>query len=292
MSAWQEGEDLMAAATKKANSKPGLFGMFSDPNAKFEAAIEMVEQAANVFKMNKKWDRASAAYMMTAGFYEQLKVPHEAATCYTNAAKMMKKVDVKGSIVPLEKAATTYAKTSKFNFASKYSMEIAEILENDVADLDAAMAMYEQASDYAQMDGQAGSQLSKCNTKVARLAAVLEKYDRAIELFEEIADAYVENDLLKFSCKEFYLKAGLCTLCAGDVEGAKIKVERYEDRAAYFRDSREAKLLKDVSAAVENEDPDLFTEIIREYDAVSKLDSWMTQILLKIKKQASSDDLL
>ena len=70
-------------------------------------------------------------------------------------------------------------------------------------------AMYEQASDYAQMDGQAGSQLSKCNSKVAALAAVLEKYDRAIELYEEIADAYVENDLLKFSCKEFYLKASL-----------------------------------------------------------------------------------
>lgn len=26
-------------------------------DAKFEAAIEMAEQAANVFKMNKKWDR-------------------------------------------------------------------------------------------------------------------------------------------------------------------------------------------------------------------------------------------
>ena len=60
-------------------------------------------------------------------------------------------------------------------------------------------------------------------------------------------------------------KAGLCTLASGDVEGAKVKVERYEDRAAYFRDSREAKLLKDVSGAVENEDADLFTEIIREY---------------------------
>ena len=59
------------------------------------------------------------------------------------------------------------------------------------------------------------------------LAAQLEKYERSIELFEEIADAYVENDLLKFSCKEFYLKAGLCTLCSGDVEGAKVKVERF-----------------------------------------------------------------
>ena len=263
-----------------------------DSDAKFEEANEMVQQAANVFKMNKKWDRAAAAYMFSATMQETLGVPHEAATCYSDAAKMLKKVDVKGAIVPLEKAAGVYAQTSKFNFASKYSLEVAEILENDVVDLEAAMAKFEMASDFAQMDGQAGAQLAKCNTKVAKLAAVLEKYDRAIELFEEIADAYVENDLLKFSCKEYYLKAGLCTLCAKDLEGAKVKVERYEDRAAYFRDSRESKLLKDVCEAVEAQDAERFTDILREYDAVSKLDSWMTQIMLRIKKQTSDDDLM
>ena len=63
---------------------------------------------------------------------EKLGVKHEAATCYVNAAKMMKKTDAKGSIVPLEKAATRFAELSRFNFASKYSIEIGEILENDV----------------------------------------------------------------------------------------------------------------------------------------------------------------
>jgi hypothetical protein len=39
------------------------------------------------------------------------------------------------------------------------------------------------------MDGQAGTQLSKCQIRVAKLAATLEKYDEAIKLFEDIAQA-------------------------------------------------------------------------------------------------------
>lgn len=37
---------------------------------------------------------------------------------------MMKKVDVKGSMDPLTKASTLFATISRFNFASKYSLEI------------------------------------------------------------------------------------------------------------------------------------------------------------------------
>lgn len=33
------------------------YALYALTDAKFEAAIEMAEQAANVFKMNKKWDR-------------------------------------------------------------------------------------------------------------------------------------------------------------------------------------------------------------------------------------------
>ena len=67
-------------------------------------------------------------------------VKHEAATCYVNAAKMLKKTDAKGSIRPLEKAATAFAELSRFNFASKYSLEIGEILENDAVSQPTATA--------------------------------------------------------------------------------------------------------------------------------------------------------
>jgi len=133
---------------------------------------------------------------------------------------------------------------------------------------------------------------NKANVKVAATAAVLEKYDQAIDLYETIAQSMADNSLLKFSCKEYLLKAGLCVLCTGDAAEAKIKHERFEGQAAIFRDSRESKLLCAVIEAVEDEDQGKFTQVVQDYDAVSKLDGWMTQILLRIKKKISGDDLL
>lgn len=288
----EEAEALMVQANKKVNTKPGLFGMFTRKEAKFEDAYDMLQQAANIFKMNKKWARAADAYEESAKLQELLQTPHEVATCFVEAGKMRKKVDAKGCIEPFQKAAKVYAGLSRFSFAAKYSIEIAEILEKDVVDLERAIAVFEEAADYAEMDSSAESTKAKAQIKIAALSAQIENYDRATELYEEIANGYVEKELLKFSCKEYYLKAGLCTLCAGDLEGSKAKVERYEDHAAYFRDSREAKLLHALNAAIEAEDEGGFTQVVKEYDAVSKLDAWMTQILLKIKKSVGGEDLL
>lgn len=288
----EEADQLMAAGDKKANSKPGLFGFMSRSDQKYEDAYDLYQQAANTYKMSKNWSKAAEAYMKSSQMQEMLGVGHEAATCYIDASKMYKKGDVRSAIDPLQKAATAYAKLSRFNFASKYTSEVGEIMENDMADLEGALEQYEKAVDYAQMDGSAESTMAKANIKVAKLAAQLEKYERAIELFEEIANSYAENDLLKFSCKEFFLKAGLCILCQKDVETAKIKLDRYESNAAYFRDSREANLLRSLISAMENDDADEYTQVVKEYDAVSKLDAWMTQILLRIKKQIGGEDLL
>lgn len=55
--------------------------------------------------------------------------------------------------------------------------------------------------------------VSKCTLKAAHLAAVLGQYDNAIEKFESVAAASVDNQLTKWSVKEYFLKAGLCHLC-------------------------------------------------------------------------------
>eukprot|EP00041_Stephanoeca_diplocostata_P010637 m.169314 g.169314 ORF g.169314 m.169314 type:complete len:290 (-) comp18241_c0_seq2:229-1098(-) len=287
----EEGDKLLLAADKKASSKSGLFGFMSRAEQKFEDAVEMCQEAANLFKMKKKWDRAADAYFQAAKYQEILKSNHEAAACYIEAAKMIKKVDAKSAIDPLDKAMSTFATLSRFNFSSKYALEIGELYEKEVVDMDKALEYYEKAADYAQMDGSESSS-NKAYIRVAALAATTEKYARAIELYEQVADTMVDNNLLKFSCKEYYLKAGLCTLASGDIVGAKVKHERYESQAAYFRDSREAKLVANLAEAMENEDAEEFTQIIKEYDAVSKLDPWMTQILLKLKKSLAGEDLL
>ena len=54
---------------------------------------------------------------------------------------------------------------------------------------------------------------NKCLLKVAQIAADLEMYEEAIEKFERVAASAVDDPLLKWSVKEYFLKAGLCHLC-------------------------------------------------------------------------------
>jgi len=135
---------------------------------------------------------------------------------------------------------------------------------------------------------------NKANVKLATLLAQEEEWSRATEIFENVAKSMVDNNLLKFSAKEYFLKAGLCVLASGNAEDAKIKAARYGDEAPNFRDTREAKLLEALADAClqEGDGVDDFTQTVKEYDAISKLDGWMTQILLTIKKTINSDNLL
>lgn len=55
----------------------------------------------------------------------------------------------------------------------------------------------------------------KCMLKVATFAAQLGQYDKAIDKFETVASASLDNQLMKWSLKEYFLKAGLCHLASG-----------------------------------------------------------------------------
>lgn len=57
--------------------------------------------------------------------------------------------------------------------------------------------------------------VNKCLLKVAHFAAQLEQYENAIDKFEAVASASVDNQLTKWSLKEYFLKAVLCHLCIG-----------------------------------------------------------------------------
>lgn len=59
------------------------------------------------------------------------------------------------------------------------------------------------------------SNANACLLKAAHFAAVLEDYAQALDIFESCAAQSTNNNLLKFSVKEYLLKAGLCHLAAG-----------------------------------------------------------------------------
>lgn len=137
---------------------------------------------------------------------------------------------------------------------------------------------------------------NQCNQKVAQFAAQLEQYPKAIGILEMTARQYINNNLLKYSVKGILLNAGICQLCKGDVVAVTNALERYEELDPTFSGTREYKLLCNLAEALDEGDVVKFTDAVQEYDSMTRLDSWKTTLLLRVKntiklKEEEEDDL-
>lgn len=137
--------------------------------------------------------------------------------------------------------------------------------------------------------------------KTADLVALEGKdYYKAIELYEKVAKTSIQNNLMRWSVKEYLLKAGICQLCTGDQVGVNAALDRYRDLDPSFVQQREHQLLVDLTQAVQDGDQEMFADKVNrivcwqeayeantrqlfQYDQLSKLDKWKTTLLLRIK---------
>uniref|UniRef100_A0A3P9PR54 NSF attachment protein beta n=1 Tax=Poecilia reticulata TaxID=8081 RepID=A0A3P9PR54_POERE len=176
----------------------------------------------------------------------------------------------------------------RFTIAAKHHISIAEIYESELVDIEKAIAHYEQAADYYKGE-ESNSSANKCLLKVGAYCAQLEQYQKAIEIYEQVGANTMDNPLLKYSAKEYFFKASLCHFIVDELN-AKIAVEKYEEMFPAFSDSRECKLLKKLLEAHEEQNNEAFTEAVKEFDSISRLDQWHTTLLLRIKKTIQGDE--
>eukprot|EP00216_Chloropicon_sp_CCMP2111_P005679 CAMPEP_0198235348 /NCGR_PEP_ID=MMETSP1446-20131203/1260_1 /TAXON_ID=1461542 ORGANISM="Unidentified sp, Strain CCMP2111" /NCGR_SAMPLE_ID=MMETSP1446 /ASSEMBLY_ACC=CAM_ASM_001112 /LENGTH=288 /DNA_ID=CAMNT_0043916483 /DNA_START=68 /DNA_END=934 /DNA_ORIENTATION=+ len=276
-------------AKEKADKKLKGWGLFGN---KFEEASELYEQAANSFKLAKQWKEAAECYDLLSECFVKLESLHEAASAMGSAAGCVKKVDPKLAIPYFSKSSDFYCNMGRLGMAAKALREAAEQLEA-VDSAEDALAFYERAVDLFETENQ-NSETNKCKLKMATINAELERYTKAIGLFEDVAKKSVDNNLLKYSVKGYLLQAGICHLCTADVESMKGAMERYEDLDVTFSGTREYKFLEELIAAIEEGDVDQFTNVIAEFDSMTRLDAWKTKLLLRAKKvvdSAGEDDL-
>lgn len=69
---------------------------------------------------------------------------------------------------------------------------------------------------------------------MAQYAAQLENYSKAIQIYEQVASASLDNSLLKYSAKEYFFRAVLCHMC-GDILDAQHALQRYESMYPAFQ---------------------------------------------------------
>jgi len=281
-----KGDELMVQAEKRLKSGFSFFG----GTQKFEDASELFTKAGNSFKIGKKWDKAGEAFVKAAECHLKLQSKHEAAQNYINAAICYKKTNTTITIAVqcMKQGIEFYTEEGRFSIAAKHQKELAELYE-DQSDLDNAIVAYQTAADYYEGENSA-SAANQCLLKVALFSAQLERYEKAIELYEQIATQSIDNNLLKWSVKDYFLRAGLCHLAKADVVATERALQRYEEMDATFASQRECKLLHSLLEAVKNSDVEAFTNAVVEFDSISPLDSWKTSILLKVKNAIKEDD--
>uniref|UniRef100_A0AAR2KSC8 N-ethylmaleimide-sensitive factor attachment protein, beta b n=1 Tax=Pygocentrus nattereri TaxID=42514 RepID=A0AAR2KSC8_PYGNA len=285
----KEAIQLMADADKKVKSSGSFLGGMFGGNHKVEEACEMYARAANMFKMAKNWSAAGNAFCQAARLHMQLQNKHDAATSFVDAGNAFKKADPQEAINCLNAAIDIYTDMGRFTIAAKHHITIAEVYESELVDIEKTKKCILRFSDYFAIPFSFDSSANKCLLKVASYSAQLEQYQKAIEIYEQVGTNTMDNPLLKYSAKEYFFKASLCHFIVDELN-AKLAVEKYEEMFPAFSDSRECKLLKKLLEAHEEQNAEAFTEAVKEFDSISRLDQWLTTMLLRIKKTIQGDE--
>uniref|UniRef100_A0A672T0P8 Beta-soluble NSF attachment protein n=1 Tax=Sinocyclocheilus grahami TaxID=75366 RepID=A0A672T0P8_SINGR len=284
----KEAIQLMAEADKKVKSSGSFLGGMFGGNQKVEEACEMYARAANMFKMAKNWSAAGNAFCQAARLHMQLQNKHDSATSYIDAGNAFKKADPQGEAIKcLNAAIDIYTDMGRFTIAAKHHITIAEVYESELVDIEKAIAHYEQAADYYKGE-ESNSSANKCLLKVASYSAQLEQYPKAIEIYEQVGSNTMDNPLLKYSAKEYFFKASLCHFIVDELN-AKLAIGKYEEMFPAFSDSRECKLLKFLVVLTLQKSRTVFIQV-KEFDSISRLDQWLTTMLLRIKKTIQGDE--
>eukprot|EP00842_Homolaphlyctis_polyrhiza_P004679 jgi/Hompol1/5211/HPOL_004235-RA len=279
-----DGPKLLAEANKKATTK-GWFG-----GIKYDEAADLYGRAGNAFKLSKKMREAGDAFMQQAISLDKMGERDEAANAFINAAKSFKKEFPQDAVDAFARAIQILTQRGRFSGAASNQKQVAEIYESDIGDAAKAMEAYEQAAEWYAGEDSHG-QANPCLLKAAQLAASLEQYDKAIEIYESLALKNIDHKLLKWSVREYLFKSGICLLCKGDVVRTRMSLDRYQSIDNTFAETRECKLLLALHQAIESNDSEAYTANLRDFDRLSKLDEWQTTLLLRVKKNMEAEEV-
>ncbi|KAH8835300.1 soluble NSF attachment protein [Flagelloscypha sp. PMI_526] len=281
-------QSTAANLLEKANKKAGAStGWFSSSSNKWEEAGDLYQQAANAFKIDKDFKSAGDAFAKEAECRENFKEKNEAANAWWNASKAYKRGYPDLAVQALGQTITLLTQLGRFRQAADREKEIGQIHLQETHDLRRACESFVRAGDwYAQEDSTATA--NQCYKDAADLHAELGEYPQAIARYEQVANHSLTSNLTKYSVKEYWLRASLCALAMRDEVTAKRNLARYSQQDTTFASTREAKFVNVLSECVQQGDVEGFVGAIAEYDQISKLDNWKTNILLHIKRDIQS----
>ncbi|KAH8888174.1 alpha-soluble NSF attachment protein [Thozetella sp. PMI_491] len=286
----QDPRALLQKAEKTTSSASGGFSFFGGRQDKYQDAADLYIQAANAFRLQGLNKEAGAAFEKAAQIQTvNLKEPDDAANTMIDAFKVYRRDDPRAAVRCLEVAIQQYCAKGNFRRAASHKESMGEVFETELGDVKGALESYELAAGWYDTDN-APALANKLYLKVADLAALEADYYKAIGIYEKVAASSISNNLMKYSVKEYFLKAGVCHLATKDMVAVERALAGYREQDPTFASTREHQLLTDLLGAIQAGDQDQFTDKLYAFDQMSKLDKWKTAIFVRIKSQIEEAD--
>eukprot|EP01025_Chloroclados_australasicus_P040894 TRINITY_DN4300_c0_g1_i1.p1 TRINITY_DN4300_c0_g1~~TRINITY_DN4300_c0_g1_i1.p1 ORF type:complete len:333 (+),score=61.24 TRINITY_DN4300_c0_g1_i1:100-999(+) len=279
-----EGDRAVAAAEKKL--KGNMFGFGKDP----DGAIDDFKRACNNFKVASEYNAAARCQMRIAEIAEKQGEYYEVASACMEAAKLhIRAGGVDAAVKSLQKAKYLYIQNGKVTQAARACKELANAVKDGGEDEKIlAMRTFTEAAQLYDSESQY-TEKHKMHLEAATLKCELGQYLEAAQLFESVANDYVNNNLLKYSARDHYMNAILCYMAVNDTSTAANKREEFVVNDVTFEDSRQNKLVSNcLGAMLAGKDED-FATAVSEYDSITKLDKFRVELLLAAKRHISTN---
>lgn len=259
------------------------------PKLKFFDAVDLWHKSGKCFAIAGEWEESAHSFALAADFMVKLNKPHEAAVFWLKSAEMLRRVDPVGSMVPYGTAADLYTKLDRFATAANITRNLAEMLE-DFKEWNKAVNTYEKAAEYYDSEHY-NTQSCVCLYRAGYILALLEKFDRAVALFERVATTWREDNMLRMNIPWLFLRAGLCYIAQGGAirkglyshQVLRYKMKQWSTIDYSFEYSRERLFLDNLIDIIPTADINLFADHVFNFDNVAQLDSMMIKMLARAK---------
>lgn len=135
------------------------------------------------------------------------------ANTLTEAFKVYRKTDPEDAVRCLSTAIQHYTQRGNFRRAATHQNNLAEVYEIEIGDQKKALEAFETSATWFESDG-AEALANKLWLKTADIAALEGDYSKATDQFEKVAKTSINNNLMRWSVKDYLLKAGICHLAS------------------------------------------------------------------------------
>ena len=278
--------DLLTETDKNCN--PGflyrLFGM--EKNKLFEVA-ENYYKAGNELKLSRNYDMAIIAYKKAADTYIKVDEVYNTKECYDNIILCYENMkDYKQAI----KYILLILDEHNNNALAKNYEKIAKLYEKD-KDYTNSLKYFQICYNIYDVENNV---FDKRNIllSIAETSARMHNYITAIEYYDLLAMEYITNITYIFLVKKYWLYASIYRVYTGDIGGCQFYLQEYISKINNYQYDRDYRFITTMIEAVQNNDANLFTDAMNNYEYFKTLDDNIHNLLVNMRRKMSEDELL